>query len=84
MGHSYQYQFAPPLWEIFHCVLPTDRSNFFIFSPAMFDRIVSCSPSDIVRSMKELHDERLDIHVLSVCSVVCDVQMIEVIRKNLW
>jgi hypothetical protein len=37
-----------------------------------------------VKSMKELHDERLDIHVLSVCSVVCDVQMIEVIRKNLW
>jgi endonuclease V-like protein UPF0215 family len=37
-----------------------------------------------VRSMKELHDERLDIPVLSVCSVVCDVQMIEVIRKNLW
>jgi hypothetical protein len=32
--------------------------------------------------MKELHDERLDIHVLSVCSVVCNVQMIEVIRKN--
>jgi hypothetical protein len=37
-----------------------------------------------VISMKELHDERLDIHVLSVCSVVCDVQIIEVIRKNLW
>jgi poly(3-hydroxyalkanoate) synthetase len=32
--------------------------------------------------MKELHDERLDIPVLSVCSVVCDVQMIEVIRKE--
>jgi hypothetical protein len=32
--------------------------------------------------MKELHDERLDIHVLSVCSVVCNVQMIEVIRKE--
>jgi hypothetical protein len=37
-----------------------------------------------VINMKELHDERLDIHVLSVCSVVCDVQMIEVIKKNLW
>ena len=36
----------------------------------------------IVTSMKELHDERLDIPVLSVCSVVCDVQMIEVIRKE--
>jgi hypothetical protein len=34
--------------------------------------------------MKELHDERLNIHVLSVYSVVCNVQMIEVIRKNLW
>jgi hypothetical protein len=32
--------------------------------------------------MKELHDERLDIPVLCVCSVVCDVQMIEVIRKE--
>jgi hypothetical protein len=32
--------------------------------------------------MKELHDERLDIPVLSVCSVMCDVQMIEVIRKE--
>jgi hypothetical protein len=32
--------------------------------------------------MKELHGERLDIPVLSVCSVVCDVQMIEVIRKE--
>jgi hypothetical protein len=32
--------------------------------------------------MKELHDERLDIPVLSVCSVVCDVQMIVVIRKE--
>jgi hypothetical protein len=32
--------------------------------------------------MKELHDERLNIPVLSVCSVVCDVQMIEVIRKE--
>jgi hypothetical protein len=32
--------------------------------------------------MKELPDERLDIPVLSVCSVVCDVQMIEVIRKE--
>jgi hypothetical protein len=37
-----------------------------------------------VKNMKELHDERLDIHVLSVCSVVCNVQVIEVIRKNLW
>jgi hypothetical protein len=35
-----------------------------------------------VTNMKELHDERLDIHVLSVCSVVCNVQMIEVIRKE--
>jgi hypothetical protein len=32
--------------------------------------------------MKELHDERLNIPVLSVCNVVCDVQMIEVIRKE--
>jgi hypothetical protein len=32
--------------------------------------------------MKELHDERLDIPVLSVCSVVCVVQMIVVIRKE--
>jgi hypothetical protein len=32
--------------------------------------------------MRELHDERLDIPVLSVCSVVCDVQMIVVIRKE--
>jgi hypothetical protein len=37
-----------------------------------------------VINMKELHDERLDIHVLSVCSVVCNVQMIEVTKKYLW
>jgi hypothetical protein len=42
----------------------------------------ACLRSIYVISMKELHDERLDIPVLSVCSVVCDVQMIEVIRKE--
>jgi hypothetical protein len=53
-----------------------------VLVPLFQSEIAPPSTRGFVTSMKELHDERLDIPVLSVCSVVCDVQMIEVIRKE--
>jgi hypothetical protein len=60
----------------------TVKEVFDFFAQYFSGNDLNTLRAEYVTSMKELHDERLDIPVLSVCSVVCVVQMIVVIRKE--